>query len=172
MFKNNKLALAVFLAASGMSLSGCGGGGSSSNTDTTNPPPTTSEPTWTAGVFEPSSEFKDQLEIINRYESSSSEITKTLIKMKNKFEVLEDRAFYTDSVYFEIINDLVKIDSKIEKLSPRNSKFTGEISTLILRDFASAEESPTVFPSLIVPLRLIAPVVNNRFSSKVVLPLE
>ncbi|MGB0841231.1 MAG: peptidase, partial [Pseudoalteromonas shioyasakiensis] len=60
MFKNNKLALAVFLAASGMSLSGCGGGGSSSNTDTTNPPPTTSEPTWTAGVFEPSSEFKDQ----------------------------------------------------------------------------------------------------------------
>ena len=37
--------------------------------------------------------------------------------MKNKFEVLEDRAFYTDSVYFEIINDLVKIDSKIEKLS-------------------------------------------------------
>ena len=60
MFKNNKLALAVFLAASGMSLSGCGGGGSSSNTDTTNPPPTTSEPTWTAGVFDPSSEFKDQ----------------------------------------------------------------------------------------------------------------
>ncbi|GKW54300.1 peptidase S41 [Pseudoalteromonas sp. NCCP-2140] len=58
MFSNNKLALAIFLAASGASLSGCGGG-SSSNTDTTYPP-TTSEPTWTAGVFEPSSEFKDQ----------------------------------------------------------------------------------------------------------------
>ena len=64
-----------------------------------------------------SEEFKDQLQIVNQYDSSSSEITKTLIKMKNKFEVLEDRAFYTDSVYFEIVNDLVEIDSKIQKLS-------------------------------------------------------
>ena len=64
-----------------------------------------------------SDEFKDQLDIVNRYDSSSSEITQTLIKMKNKFEVLEDRAFYTDSVYFEIVNDLVEIDSKIENLS-------------------------------------------------------
>ena len=64
-----------------------------------------------------SSEFRDQIEIINRYDSSNSDITMTLIKMKNKFEVLEDRAFYSDSVYFEIINDLVKVDSKIEKLS-------------------------------------------------------
>lgn len=60
MFKNTNLALAIFLAVSGVSLSGCGGGGSSSNTDTTNPPPTTSEPTWTAGTFAASSEFKDQ----------------------------------------------------------------------------------------------------------------
>ena len=64
-----------------------------------------------------SEEFTDQLEVINRYDSSTSEITTTLIKMKNKFEILEDRAFYSDSVYFEIINDLVEIDSKIEKLS-------------------------------------------------------
>jgi len=64
-----------------------------------------------------SEEFKDQLGIVNQYDSSSSEITQTLIKMKNKFEVLEDRAFYTDSVYFEIVNDLVKIDSKIQTLS-------------------------------------------------------
>jgi len=64
-----------------------------------------------------SDEFKDQLNIVNRYDSSSSEITRTLIKMKNKFEVFEDRAFYTDSVYFEIVNDLVEIDSKIQILS-------------------------------------------------------
>ena len=70
-----------------------------------------------------SGEFKDQLDIVNRYDSSSSEITQTLIKMKNKFEVLEDRAFYTDSVYFEIINDLVGIDSKIEILS---NEYKGE----------------------------------------------
>ena len=35
-----------------------------------------------------SEEFKDQLEVINRYDSSNSEVTTTLIKMKNKFEVL------------------------------------------------------------------------------------
>ncbi len=64
-----------------------------------------------------SEEFKDQLQIVNKYDSSSSEVTQTLIKMKNKFEILEDRAFYTDSVYFEIVNDLVKIDSKIQVLS-------------------------------------------------------
>ncbi len=64
-----------------------------------------------------SEEFNDQMQVVNRYDSSSSEITNTLIKMKNKFEILEDRAFYTDSVYFEIINDLVKIDSKIQTLS-------------------------------------------------------
>ena len=64
-----------------------------------------------------SEEFKDQIEVINAYDTSSSEITTTLIKMKNKFEVLEDRAFYTDSVYFEIVNDLIKIDSKIQMLS-------------------------------------------------------
>ena len=37
--------------------------------------------------------------------------------LKNKFEVLEDRAFYTDSVYFEIVNDLVEIDLKLQNLS-------------------------------------------------------
>ena len=64
-----------------------------------------------------SEELNDQVEMVNRYNSSNSEVTSTLIKMKNKFEVLEDRAFYTDSVYFEIVNDLVKIDSKIQNLS-------------------------------------------------------
>ena len=64
-----------------------------------------------------SKEFKDQMEIVYRYDSSSSDIASTLIKMKNKFEILEDKAFYTDSVYFEIVNDLVIIDSKISNLS-------------------------------------------------------
>ena len=66
-------------------------------------------------------ELKEQIEVVNGYNSSTSEVTTTLVKMKNKFEVLEDRAFYTDSVYFEIINDLVAIDSKIENLSFRNN---------------------------------------------------
>ena len=64
-----------------------------------------------------SEEFADQLEVINKYDFSTSEITTTLIKMKNKFEVLEDRAFYTDSLYFEIVNDLVQIENKIVSLT-------------------------------------------------------
>lgn len=67
MFKNNKLAVAIFFAVSGLSLSGCGGGGSSTptnpDTSTPTPPPTNSGPTWTAGTFASSSEFKDQCAI-------------------------------------------------------------------------------------------------------------
>ena len=81
-----------------------------------------------------SEEFSDQMEIVNKYDSSSSKITQTLIKMKNKFEVLEDRAFYTDSVYFEIVNDLVKIDSKIQILSKNQSSINSDTSVAISDD--------------------------------------
>ena len=81
-----------------------------------------------------SEEFSDQMEIVNKYDSSSSKITQTLIKMKNKFEVLEDRAFYTDSVYFEIVNDLVKIDSKIQTLSKNQSSISPDASVAISDD--------------------------------------
>ena len=81
-----------------------------------------------------SEEFSDQMEIVNKYDSSSSKITQTLIKMKNKFEVLEDRAFYTDSVYFEIVNDLVKIDSKIQTLSKSQSSISSDASVVISDD--------------------------------------
>ena len=81
-----------------------------------------------------SEEFSDQIEIVNKYDSSSSKITQTLIKMKNKFEVLEDRAFYTDSVYFEIVNDLVKIDSKIQTLSKNQSSISSDASVAISDD--------------------------------------
>ena len=81
-----------------------------------------------------SEEFSDQMEIVNKYDSSSSKITQTLIKMKNKFEVLEDRAFYTDSVYFEIVNDLVKIDSKIQTLSKNQSSISTDASVAISDD--------------------------------------
>ena len=85
-----------------------------------------------------SEEFKDQLQIVNKYDSSSSEITQTLIKMKNKFEVLEDRAFYTDSVYFEIVNDLVQIDSKIQTLSSeyKKSNSDNKVSTISEQEYS------------------------------------
>jgi len=48
--------------------------------------------------------------------SFEQEVTNTLIKVQNKIHILEDRTFYTDSLYFEIVNDLVMIEDKIESL--------------------------------------------------------
>ena len=47
---------------------------------------------------------------------SNKNITNTLIKMQNKIHILEDKTFYTDSLYFEIVNDLVMIENQIESL--------------------------------------------------------
>ena len=55
------------------------------------------------------------------------EVTNTLIKVQNKIHILEDRTFYTDSLYFEIVNDLVMIENKIESLISSYKEMT-EIS--------------------------------------------
>lgn len=49
-------------------------------------------------------------------ESMGQQITNTIMKIQNKIKVLEDRAFYTDSLYFEMVNDLVMIENKISSL--------------------------------------------------------
>ena len=59
--------------------------------------------------------------------SFEKEITNTLIKVQNKIHILEDRTFYTDSLYFEIVNDLVMIENKIESLISSYKEMT-EIS--------------------------------------------
>ena len=55
------------------------------------------------------------------------EITNTLIKVQNKIHILEDRTFYTDSLYFEIVNELVLIENKIGSLIASYKEMT-EIS--------------------------------------------
>jgi len=45
------------------------------------------------------------------------DVVNTMIRLKNKVKILEDRAFYTDSLYFEIVNDLVQIENKIVSLT-------------------------------------------------------
>ena len=59
--------------------------------------------------------------------SFEKEVTNTLIKVQNKIHILEDRTFYTDSLYFEIVNDLVMIENKIESLISSYKEMT-EIS--------------------------------------------
>jgi len=45
------------------------------------------------------------------------DVINTMIRLRNKVKILEDRAFYTDSLYFEIVNDLVQIENKIVSLT-------------------------------------------------------
>ena len=45
------------------------------------------------------------------------DVINTIIRLRNKIKILEDRAFYTDSLYFEIVNDLVQIENKIVSLT-------------------------------------------------------
>ena len=79
-------------------------------------------------------EFRRKLEkevqtVLNGMQDGSfeKEITNTLIKVQNKIHILEDRTFYTDSLYFEIVNDLVMIENKIESLISSYKEMT-EIS--------------------------------------------
>ena len=48
--------------------------------------------------------------------SFEKEMTNTLIKIQNKIHILEDRTFYTDSLYFELVNDIVMIENEIVSL--------------------------------------------------------
>ena len=68
-------------------------------------------------------EFREKLEkevraVLNNIQDGSfeKEVTNTLIKIQKKIQILEDRTFYTDSLYFEIVNDLVMIEIQIENL--------------------------------------------------------
>ena len=48
--------------------------------------------------------------------SFEKEMTNAMIKVQNKIHILEDRTFYTDSLYFEIVNDMVLIENEITSL--------------------------------------------------------
>ena len=69
MYNSNKLALAVLLALSGLTLTACGGNSTKNATDVVNPPVVTVPtnpitPSWEAGKFNASSEFKDQCAVV------------------------------------------------------------------------------------------------------------
>lgn len=48
--------------------------------------------------------------------SFEKEMTNAMIKVQNKIHILEDRTFYTDSLYFEIVNEMVLIENEITSL--------------------------------------------------------
>jgi len=71
---------------------------------------------------------------------------------------------------YSCISSIDPGQSRIVQFSPRYVIAPAEISVLICRARASADESPTVFPSFTDPLRSRAPAVNKRLSRSVVLP--
>ena len=83
--------------------------------------------------------------------SVNEEITNTLIKMQNKINILEDRTFFTDSLYFEIVNDLVMIENQIESLISsykEMNEISGKKKTIIIPKITSEEYQSKYIESL------------------------
>ena len=66
------------------------------------------------------------------------DLISTMIRLRNKVKILEDRAFYTDSLYFEIVNDLVQIENKIVSLT------TSYKEMIQLKTSGSIRELPSI----------------------------
>ena len=103
-------------------------------------------------------EFREKLEqevraVLNNIQDGSfeKEVTNTLIKIQKKIQILEDRTFYTDSLYFEIVNDLVMIENKITSLISsykEMSEITGKRKTRIIPEITDAEYQAKYIESL------------------------
>ena len=103
-------------------------------------------------------EFRKKLEkeiqvVLESMQDSSvnEEITNALIKMQNKINILEDRTFFTDSLYFEIVNDLVMIENQIESLisSYREmNEISGMKKTIVIPKITNEEYQAKYIKSL------------------------
>ena len=76
-------------------------------------------------------------------EKIDSDLVNSFIKIKNKVKILEDKAFYSDSLYFELLNDIVQVEDSINRISgksnsPENiSNVTNEEYTAMYIEFLS-----------------------------------
>ena len=60
-------------------------------------------------------ELKTTLEKLNT-DSIEQDYLNILHKVQKKIQILEDRTFYTDSLYFEIVSEIVMVENKISSL--------------------------------------------------------
>ena len=80
-----------------------------------------------------------------------SNVVRTLNKLENKIEILEDRTFYTDSLYFEIVNDMVMIENKISSLIASYKEMTeisGKKKTKVVPQITNEEYTAKYIESL------------------------
>ncbi|MBT5077351.1 MAG: tetratricopeptide repeat protein [Candidatus Marinimicrobia bacterium] len=82
------------------------------------------------------SDFNQQATV--EEDDTQVDVLNTMIHLRNKVKILEDRAFYTDSLYFEIVNDLVQIENKIVSLT------TSYKEMIQLKTSGSIKELPSI----------------------------
>lgn len=56
--------------------------------------------------------------------TSDKDIINSLIRIQSKLNLIEEKIFYSDSLYFNLLNDLVLIESQIEDLSQNINNIT------------------------------------------------
>ncbi len=65
--------------------------------------------------------LKDSIRAFQQLDISSAsadqDIINSLIRIQSKLNIIEDKIFYSDSLYFNLLNDLVLIEAQIENLN-------------------------------------------------------
>jgi len=56
--------------------------------------------------------------------SADQDIINSLIRIQSKLNIIEDKIFYSDSLYFNLLNDLVLIEAQIEDLNQNIDNIT------------------------------------------------
>ena len=94
----------------------------------------------------------------------NSELSNSIIKIKNKVKILEDKAFYSDSLYFELINEIVRVENSIQSLSgnannTNNKKLSNEDYTSMYINYLSLYQKGDLKNSMVGFNELIK--INN-----------
>ena len=90
--------------------------------------------------------LKDSISIDDQLEvgsiSSDQDIINSLIRIQSKLNIIEDKIFYSDSLYFNLLNDLVIIESQIEDLNQNIDNLTNlsSIASSINQDLDSIDK--------------------------------
>ncbi len=81
-------------------------------------------------------ELKDSLKAFRQLnisvETSDQDIINSLIRIQSKLNIIEDKIFYSDSLYFNLLNDFVLIESQIENLDS-NIKSIAKLNDSIVK---------------------------------------
>ncbi|OUW20414.1 MAG: hypothetical protein CBD21_04260 [bacterium TMED161] len=95
--------------------------------------------------------LRDSMKIDGQLEvgsiSSDQDIINSLIRIQSKLNIIEDKIFYSDSLYFNLLNDLVIIESQIEDLNQNIDNLTNlsSIATSISQDLDPFDEQESQY---------------------------